>query len=217
MYKANKLQRFFRHLRENTHMFLFDSKRLSEKNGVITIRRGFSGPNVIVDGYSQTGEGLNAIWRDALIRALPHVAPEPKVLVLGLGGGGVVRVLYQLAMGTQITAIEHDPEMINIAHELKYHEPFPEPEIILGDAQCALEGTRKRFDLIVIDIFRGGDPSPHLLEQDFWDAVKKAMKPGAIVLVNVAGSREFLESIAQEFTHADLWRCESNYLGMFSV
>lgn len=198
-------------------MFLFDKQRVSDKNGTITVRHGIGGPNVIVGGYSQTGEGLNAIWRDALVRALPHIAPEPKVLVLGLGGGGILKVLYQMLMGCRIWAVEHDPEMVRITHELKYYEPFPVPEIIVGDAMDALLGLERTFDLIAIDIFRGGDPSPHLLEDDFWDALKKRLSDGGIVLVNVAGAREFLEPIAEHFSHADLWRCEANYLGMFSL
>jgi spermidine synthase len=198
-------------------MIWSDDIRQSEKNGPITIRHGLTGPNVVVGGYSQSGEGLNAIWRDALKRALPVAALEPRVLILGLGGGGMLREVYSLFPDCTITAIEHDPEMVRITKELKYYEPHAEPEIILSDAREALGNLNTPFDLIAIDMFRGAEPSPHLLDTGFWDALKKVMAPRAIVLVNVAGTREYLEPIARHFTHADMWRCKENFLGMFSV
>jgi len=198
-------------------LFWNDDKRTSDKNGDILVRRGIGGPNVIVGGYSQTGEGLNAIWRDALKRALPSVVPEPRVLILGLGGGGMLGDVYKMFLGARVTAVDHDPEMIKITHELKYFEPFPPPDIICADALDAVRGLETAFDLIAIDMFRGGEVSPHYANAEFWDQLKKRLTEQGIVLVNVAGSREFLEGIGRHFSHADMWRCEANYLGMFSA
>lgn len=197
-------------------LFWNDDKRTSEKNGDIIVRRGIGGPNVIVGGYSQTGEGLNEIWRVALKRALPSVVPEPRVLILGLGGGGMIADVYKLFMGARITAVDHDPEMIKITHELKYYKPFPAPDIVCADALDALQGFEQTFDLVAIDMFRGGEVSPHYASESFWTALKSRLNEHAIVLVNVAGSREFLEGIARQFGRADMWRTEANYLGMFS-
>lgn len=194
-----------------------NQRRVSEKNGIIDVQHGVRGPNVIVEGYSQTGAGLNAIWRDALRRAEPLLPEAPKVLVIGLGGGGIVGVLYELFAEATITALEHDPEMIAITRELKYYEPHPEPRIIEGDALEMLGELDSNYDLIAIDIFRGGTPSALLQNDAFWHAIKQVLAPAGIVQVNVAGKRWFLDAPAQHFSHADLWKCAENYLGMFRI
>lgn len=195
-------------------MWPFGEKRhTTDENGEIVVHYGPFGPNVMVGGYSQTGEGLNAIFHDALARV--SLSEDPQLLVIGLGGGGILRELYASYPTCTITAIEHDAAMVDITHELKYFDPHPAPRIILADAREALGNLDQRFDLIVIDIFRGGEPSPHLRDGGFIDAVKTHLAPGGLVLVNVAGARDFLEDFAHAFPRADMWRCEENYLGLF--
>jgi len=196
---------------------LWNEKRHSEKNGIITIYEGLGGAQVIVDGYSQTSEGLNKVWRDALARSQALVPEKPRALVLGLGGGGILRVVYDLWPSASIIAVEYDPEMIKIAHELKYYDGFPLPEIICADAADALSTLDGQFDVIAVDIFKGGLPSAHLREPAFIESLKQRLSPGGILLVNVAGSREYLDPIARHFTRADMWLSAANYVGMFAV
>ena len=195
---------------------LWNEKRHSPQNGEITVYEGLGGAHVIVGGYSQTSEGLNAIWRDAFHRAESFVSNKPEVLVLGLGGGGILREIYDIWPSASITAIEYDAEMIKIAHELKFFGEFPIPEIICDDAGEAVPALTKKFDIIAVDIFKGGKPSHLLLEQEFLFILKKTLSKKGVLLVNVADSREYLDPVAKLFTHADMWLSAFNYVGMFA-
>ncbi len=195
---------------------LWDEKRYSEQNGEITVYQGLGGAQVIVDGYSQTSEGLNAIWRDAFNRSESLIPHKPSVLVLGLGGGGIVREIYDIWPSARITAIEYDSEMIKIAHELKYYGEFPVPEIICADAGEAVPALKTKFDVIAVDIFKGGKPSALLLQSDFIEALKNTLTDEGILLVNVADSREYLDAVAKHFTRADMWLSAFNFVGLFA-
>lgn len=194
----------------------WNKKHHSQQNGEITVYEGLGGAQVIVDGYSQTSEGLNAVWRDAFNRAQSFVTDKPKVLVLGLGGGGILREIYDMWPSAAITAIEYDTEMIKIAHELKFYGEFPVPEIICADAGAALPLLKTKFDIIAVDIFKGGKPSPLLLQEEFLSILKASLSKKGALLVNVADSREYLDPVAKNFTHADLWLSAFNYVGMFA-
>jgi spermidine synthase len=195
---------------------LWNKKYHSQQNGEITVYEGLGGAQVIVGGYSQTSEGLNAIWRDAFNRAQSFVTDKPKVLVLGLGGGGILREIYDMWPSASITVIEYDSEMIKIAHELKFYGEFPVPEIICADAGEAVPGLKTKFDVIAVDIFKGGKPSPLLLEEEFLTVLKKTLSKKGALLVNVADSREYLDPVAKHFAHADMWLSAFNFVGMFA-
>ncbi|MDB5238139.1 MAG: putative spermine/spermidine synthase protein spermidine synthase [Candidatus Kaiserbacteria bacterium] len=194
----------------------WDKKYHSDKNGEITVYQGLGGVQVLVGGYSQTSEGLNAIWRDAFHRAESFVTDRPSVLVLGLGGGGILREIYDIWPSAKITAVEYDPEMIAITHELKFYGEFPLPEIICADAGEAVPALKEKFDIIAVDIFKGGKPSDLLMQEEFLNTLKKTLSKKGVLLVNVADSREYLDPVAKHFSHADMWLSAFNYVGMFA-
>lgn len=190
--------------------------RRSEKNGLITVKHPPAGgpgyPRVLVNGYSETSVGLNEIWHDALLRLPKKII---NVLVLGLGAGGMLKGVYELFPGCTITAVEHDPEMVVLTKELKLYEPFPLPTIVEEDAGAYLSATAEKYDLIAVDLFRGGEPSPLLLDKNFLSALQKSMLFDGVLLINVANSENYLLPAAQYFAHNTLWKFRYNHLGMF--
>jgi spermidine synthase len=191
-------------------------RRLSDKNGEITVEKVAGRWRVLVDGFNETSEGLNEIWRDALLRAKKY-SPEDirEVLILGLGGGGMLKDTYEIFPRAHVTVVEHDLEMIAITKELKLYEPHPFPEVLEGDAGQVVPALQTMYDIIVVDLFRGGEPSPLLLDDSFIHAVEARMKNESLLLVNAAGYEEYLELVAQYFTYADKWMFRYNNLGMF--
>ncbi|MDO8517740.1 MAG: hypothetical protein Q7S26_00395 [bacterium] len=203
--------------------FLETSQRESEKNGRIIVRQEPGYPRVLVDGYSETSIGLNEIWYDALVRlpvrqagAQAHL-PEKvaNILILGLGAGGMLKEVYTLFPHCHITAVEHDPEMVALTKELKLYEPFPLPNIVEEDAGAYVSVARETYDLIAVDLFRGGEPSPLLLDTDFLYALQKKMLDDGVLLINVANTEEYLSPAIQHFAHSETWKFRYNHLGMF--
>ena len=203
--------------------WLYESfDRQSEKNGVITVQHEPGYPRVLVDGYSETSIGLNEIWRDAFLRAQVHLPTKvERVLILGLGAGGMLKEVCILFPQCHITAVEHDPEMVALTKELKLYEPFALPTIVQVDAGAYVSDTAETYNLIAVDLFRGGEPSPLLLEERFLSALQKIILPGlpaqagGVLLINAAGTPEYLLAAPQHFTHAQMWQFRFNHLGMF--
>ena len=198
----------------------FFERRLvrSRLNGLIDARRVFGQWQVWVNGCQQTGGYVHAMWKDALSRInMPSSANKPlTILMLGLGGGGEIQQLYRRFPGCRITAVEHDGEMISLAEELALWRPFPPPRIIAADAGKALASLTEHFDLIIVDLFHGPEPSPLIQDESFLNALRAHLGDGGIVLANVYGKDEYLDVLKKFFGNGTVWTFRLNRLGLFS-
>src|SRR5260370_10251112 len=91
------------------------------------------------------------------------VAPKPRsALLLGLGGGTMMRFLSAYFPDCALTIIEHDPAVLALARR-HFHVDHA---IELADAVEFVAATEARFDAIFVDIYVGapshGPPPPVL-------------------------------------------------------
>jgi spermidine synthase len=108
-------------------------------------------------GEATTG----SVW-DAL--ALPILALPPvrrrRALVLGLGGGSAARLLRALAPTIEIVGVEYDAEVLRAARR-HFDLDALGVEVVRGDAREYLASSRRRFDLVIDDVFVGRGPEVH--------------------------------------------------------
>jgi spermidine synthase len=123
-------------------------------------------------GRTTTG----SVW-DALAAPLLLLPPERRrsLLVLGLGGGSAARVLRSLAPSARIVGVERDASVLRAARRGFGLDELG-VEVVEADARDYLAGLRRRFDLIVEDVFVGRDRG-----------VRKPDWLGAAVLGRLAG------------------------------
>ena len=95
------------------------------------------------------------VW-DALAAPVLMLPPDRRrsLLVLGLGGGSVARVLRALAPRAQIVGVERDPEVLRVAKRRLGLSALG-VEVVEADARVYLARLQRRFDLIVEDLFVG--------------------------------------------------------------
>ena len=84
---------------------------------------------------------------------LSHPTGAPRsLLMLGLGGGTSLRTLRHLCPDLNITAIELDEEMIQLARDYMQLDTLG-IEVIPGDAYAWLRHSRRKFDVIFDDVY----------------------------------------------------------------
>src|SRR4030042_4888741 len=86
----------------------------SEFSGKIICQRFWGRWQINAGGCYQTADYTVRMWRKAL-KCLPQNTKVSNVLILGLGGGGNVSQLYKKFPNCQITAVELDLVMAEIA------------------------------------------------------------------------------------------------------
>ncbi|MBI4262635.1 hypothetical protein HY624_03870 [Candidatus Uhrbacteria bacterium] len=135
--------------------------------------------------------------------------------MLGLGAAGEVRTLHKRFPGCHIVVIERDPEMIRIAKELRLHAPYPLPEIVLADAKEIATHVRAPFDLILVDLFDGPNPSPLLGDDQFIQNLSALMTPQGWLVANVYDTPELLTHVDGILAHASLFTFRLSTLGIY--
>jgi hypothetical protein len=191
--------------------------RDSEKNGTISAQRTFGSWRVTVGGFEQTGREMQGIWRDmfSTFDAFVGVQKIKRILMLGLGGGGELQVLYKRFPGAEIVAVEHDPQMISLTRHIRLYAPHPFPTVYCADAREGLHKVQGVFDLIIIDLFRGGVPSKIFADADFLSDVHTKLAHDGYVVTNVYKNTDFFSVLNEKFHSLKQWRVGPNYFGLF--
>ncbi|MCX7551501.1 spermidine synthase [Xanthomarina sp. F2636L] len=109
------------------------------------------------------------------------------VLLLGLGGGSVIQTLRKdFNYKKNITAIEIDPTIINIAKDEFQLQNNQQLEIICADALQYIEENKSTFDLIIIDLFIDTQVPKQFLDLPFWENILQRKSTNGVILFNAS-------------------------------
>ncbi len=158
----------------------------------VRVRRREGGTALEIDGtwasQRRAGKGTTASVWDLLAMPLLLAAPRarPRVLILGLGGGSAARVVREIAPRAEITGVEIDAEVVRVARRAFGLRDLG-LEVRCEDARTALRRLRRRFDLLIEDVFigRGDQPEkpPGFPEPALREAARR-VAPGGILVSN---------------------------------
>lgn len=118
-------------------------------------------------------------------------APPRSVLMLGLAGGTTLRTLRHLLPDTRLTAIDLDPEIVDLAHE-HMHLGETNTEIHIADAYDWVTHTDQCFDIVIDDCYLAGADDvyrPERHPEKLIGNLRPRIAPGGLLLANlVTGS-----------------------------
>lgn len=121
--------------------------------------------------------------------AAPIVLLPPRrrrVLLLGLAGGSVAWAVRALEPDAEIVGVENDAEVLRVARQHLDLDRL-NVELAIGDALEFLRRDRRRFDLIVEDLFVGSSRSvrkPEGLIEDGYPLFERRLRRGGLVVSN---------------------------------
>lgn len=115
-----------------------------------------------------------------------------RVLIAGLGGGGMVRFLNHYFPDTQVDVVEIDPAVVEVAAEYFGTKPGPKTNIFTEDAFVYLAEQHPPYDVIYMDAFL--QPPAHsgleektrrLKNVEFLKSLHSQLKPDGLVAFNL--------------------------------
>lgn len=125
--------------------------------------------------------------QEVMDRGLAHIRAkrDAPVLLLGLGGGSVIPLLRKkYNYSGKITAVEIDPEVIEIAlqeFKIKAHQPL---EIHCADAEAYIKTEKGQIGLIIIDLFLDLEVPLKFFSAEFWKDIVPLLMPQGVILFN---------------------------------
>lgn len=159
---------------------------------VVQSRVSLTAPHTLVSSYARS------MFASYLYQPHPR-----RVLIVGLGGGAMVRFLTHYEPQVQIDAVEIDPVVVRLADEYFGVRSGGNVRVQTADAITFIESTVDRYDVILMDAFlrpssdtdATGVPKG-LKTQAFLGSVKRALAPGGVVAFNINDHASMADDIA---------------------
>ncbi len=141
--------------------------------------------------------------------ALAYPETPKNILMLGLGGGSIPIYLGRSLPESSITTVEIDPGVISAAKTYFGIRETPRMRYRDADARVFLNRNPERYDLILVDAYRGGYVPVHLLTREFYALLKQRLEPGGAVAFNIHdGSKLYastVRTLGEVFPGLDLY------------
>ncbi len=165
----------------------------SPYNAHIEVRELDDKRYLVVDGVLQTGPDIQDMYEHAF-KAFQMPSYAHTILLLGVGGGGVITLLRHYYPDSLVDAVDIDKKMIYVAKKYFHLSVIPKVTFIEAEAEEYIRKVKKKYDLIVIDLYIG-DHFPHFqTSADFYTVIHKKLQPGGSVVMNFQGTEEYQSS-----------------------
>jgi len=159
----------------------------SKVNGEIKVIESFGERRLIAAGYTQSRSlnknGLTGSYWDGFVNPMIKLNLEARVLILGLAGGTIAKLLTKRFGLVTIDGVDIDPLMIDLG---KKYLDFDERNVnvIIADALKFVKEARYKYDLICVDLFSHGDVAVGAESEGFFENTKKILNRDGLVVIN---------------------------------
>jgi len=118
---------------------------------------------------------------ERLMLAAFALARAPRsALLLGLGGGAMLRHLAAYLPDCEVTVVEREPVVRALARRY-FHLKH---SVVMADAGEVVAATRRAFDVVLVDLYDAGGAAE--TKKRFWKDCLRALRPGGALGINWA-------------------------------
>lgn len=133
---------------------------------------------------------LEFTYSQKMMSFLLFVHQPQHILMLGLGGGSLVKYCHRYLPTTRITALEIDPNILAFREQFMVPPDDARLRVVLGDAAQYLRHCRENPDVVMIDAFDRDGFSPSVCSRAFYLDVHDALAPGGVMVANMVGPKD---------------------------
>ena len=195
-------------------------------NGKIEVIEQFGKKSIRVEGLEQSGPMVEKIWEKGLTKTpqTPQILKTSNCLILGLGGGSVVKLIDKHFPKARILGIEIDPMMIELGKKYLNLSEYKNLEIKITDAFKWVQksgglNNQTIFDLILVDLYLGRGIPEKIEDDQFLKNLKGLLtKKGIVIFNRLRGQGEgkeleqFLNKLKKSYPHIEIIKPLVNYL-----
>ncbi len=135
--------------------------------------------------------------------------PDPKrILVIGLGGGSLPRLMQKLFPQASIDSVEIDPAVIEVAEKYFSFEARPSDKVVARDGRvfvkrALLQG--QTYDFILLDAFTGDYIPEHMMTREYLQECSQLLAEGGVLVANTFSSSRLYSHETATFAAAFDW------------
>jgi spermidine synthase len=131
-------------------------------------------------------------------------------LILGLGGGTLVRLLHARWGAFPILGIDDDPAVLHLARSVEWL-PREALEVVMADAFAFVRACHERYDYVAVDLFHGEEQDRRAFGKPFLRRLRSLLEPRGQLAVNMFADLRMLSRIDRIATFFEVR--ERRYVG----
>jgi spermidine synthase len=164
---------------------LFEGK--SDFQEILVFRSSTYGTVLVLDGVIQLTERDEHAYQEMIAHIPLHCHPNPvNVLIVGGGDGGVLREVCRHPGVKHVTMCEIDKKVVDVAKKFlgkSTATAFNDPRVTLVHADAAqyVRDKKDTYDVVIVDSSDPVGPAETLFTATFYESLRTAMRPGAIM------------------------------------
>lgn len=157
----------------------------SVHNGKLEVVRDLAwGVHIKGGGLTQSGGVAGKVWKEVLSSVKKSGAEIKSCLILGLGGGSAAKLVGNLWKGAKIKGVDIDPVIVNLGNKYMGLDKIPNLEVFIEDSSQFLKKSSERYDLILIDMYKG-DNVPMVFDgEDFIKRIRNGLNKEGVAIFN---------------------------------
>jgi len=200
-------------------------KGFSTYNGEIKVVEYHDQRRLVASGFAQSRtlgkNGKTEFYWDTFVEELPPLKKDSKVLILGLATGTSAQQLRRLYPKIEIDGVEVDPMIIELGKKY-FGLDEAKVNIILQNASSFIDQAKGSYEVIFVDLFKGGEVPDFVLKDDFFQKLKSLLAGGGSIVVNKIyadrAEADFVKSFFEKYfkldkeKHSPGWRIPGNLI-----
>ncbi len=163
---------------------------------------------------SKDDRDLPVTYTRYMTEALAYAKNVHSILEIGFGGGRTSWYLHRFLPGVSVTSVELDPEVEALAKKYFGIKDEPNFHLVNQDGRIFLMHSTDKYDIILIDAYRGPFVPFQLLTKEFYQIVKDHLSDGGVVAQNVEPTTMLFDSavktIQSVFPQTDFYVADGN-------
>jgi spermidine synthase len=163
---------------------------------------------------SKDDRDLPVTYTRYMTASLMYAKDVHSILEIGFGGGRTSWYLHRFLPGVSVTSVELDPEVEALAKKYFGIKDEPNFHLVNQDGRIFLMHSTDKYDIILIDAYRGPFVPFQLLTKEFYQIVKDHLADGGVVAQNVEPSTMLFDSavktIQSVFPQTDFYLADGN-------
>jgi len=140
--------------------------------------------------------------------ALTKIIMPKKVLILGLSGGTLALLIKKyISKNIKIEGVEIDQVLIKEIKPYFSNLNFVD-KIIIDDAYEFVEKTKRKYDLVIFDIYLNDRIPPKFKTKEFFDNLTKVLSKEGAALLNIIDTelKEFQRELKKRFKKVRIFK-----------
>ncbi|MDQ5903903.1 MAG: spermidine synthase [Pseudomonadota bacterium] len=128
--------------------------------------------------------------------------PRPeRIVLIGLGGGSLLKFCHRHLPAAQFIAVEIDPEVIALGEAFLLPPPGPKLQILQADGADYVAEAAPGIDALLIDAFDEHGFAPALNSRVFLQSAWDKLSAKGVLVINLAGERSSYAGLVAEVMH----------------